>query len=97
MKKKPTTPRDLKELAAFIADRATSESKPDEPEQPQENSAAVGLGRPGGMKGIKKVIDTGQSNHGERETALLFECCAAIPHRSACRRAGVSQADVFAE
>jgi len=83
MKKKPTTPRDLNQLAAFIADRATSESKPDEPEQPQENPAAVEFSRLGGMKGVKKVIGGGQSNQGARKITLLFEFSAAIPHRYA--------------
>jgi len=51
--RKSKTPRDLNELAAFIVDQATSEGKPQEPEQPQKNPAAVALGRLGGLKGGK--------------------------------------------
>ena len=38
---KTKTPRDVNQLAAFIAERATSDSKPDQPEEPQKNPAAV--------------------------------------------------------
>lgn len=48
MKKKP--PRDINQLAAFIAEQAT---RPGQPEEPQKNPAAVELGRLGGKKGGK--------------------------------------------
>jgi hypothetical protein len=51
--KKSKTPKDLNVLASFIVDRATSEGKPQEPEGPQKNPAAVELGRLGGKKGGK--------------------------------------------
>ncbi len=51
--KKSKTPRDLNQLASFIVDQATSEDKPQEPEGPQKNPAAVELGRLGGKKGGK--------------------------------------------
>ena len=50
MKKRP---KDLNQLAAFITDQATSDSKPEHPEEPQKNPAAVELGRLGGKKGGK--------------------------------------------
>ncbi len=46
-------PKDINQLAAFIADQATTEEKPQEPEEPQKNPAAVELGRLGGKKGGK--------------------------------------------
>lgn len=49
--KKSTTPKDLNQMAAFIVDQATNESKPEEPKQPVKNQAAVELGRLGGKKG----------------------------------------------
>jgi hypothetical protein len=51
--KKSKTPRDINQLAAFIAGQATSDSKPDQPAEPQKNPAAVELGRLGGLKGGK--------------------------------------------
>jgi hypothetical protein len=51
--KKSKTPRDINQLAAFIAEQATSDSKPDQPVEPQKNPAAVALGRLGGKKGGK--------------------------------------------
>jgi hypothetical protein len=51
--KKSKTPRDINQLAAFIAEQATSDSKPDQPAEPQKNPAAVELGRLGGKKGGK--------------------------------------------
>jgi hypothetical protein len=51
--KRVKLPRELNELAAFIVDQATSEGKPQEPEGPQKNPAAVALGRLGGKKGGK--------------------------------------------
>jgi hypothetical protein len=51
--KKSKTPRDINQLAAFIAEQATSDSKPDHPEERQKNPAAVELGRLGGKKGGK--------------------------------------------
>ena len=42
--------RDVNELARSIVDEATGEA-PAEPEQPVKNSAAVELGRRGGLKG----------------------------------------------
>jgi hypothetical protein len=53
MIKKPKTPRDINKLAAFIAEQATSDPKPDQPIEPQKNPAAVELGRLGGKKGGK--------------------------------------------
>jgi hypothetical protein len=53
MTKKSKPPRDINQLAAFIAEQATSDSKPDQPEEPQKNPAAVALGRLGGKKGGK--------------------------------------------
>jgi hypothetical protein len=53
MTKKSKTPRDINQLAAFIAEQATSDSKPEQPEAPQKNQAAVELGRLGGLKGGK--------------------------------------------
>jgi hypothetical protein len=53
MTKKSKPPRDINQLAAFIAEQATSDSKPDLPEIPQKNPAAVALGRLGGQKGGK--------------------------------------------
>ncbi len=53
MTKKSKTPRDINQLAAFIAEQATSDSKPEQPEEPQKNPAAVALGRLGGQKGGK--------------------------------------------
>jgi hypothetical protein len=53
MAKKPKTPRDINQLAAFIAEQATSDPKRDQPEEPQKNQAAVELGRLGGLKGGK--------------------------------------------
>jgi hypothetical protein len=53
MAKKSKTPRDINRLAAFIAEQATSDPKPDQPEGPQKNPAAVELGRLGGKKGGK--------------------------------------------
>jgi len=53
MIKKIKTPRDINQLAAFIAEQATSDPKPDQPEGPQKNQAAVELGRLGGKKGGK--------------------------------------------
>jgi hypothetical protein len=47
----------LNELAAFIVDQATSEGKPQEPEERQKNPAAVELGRLGGKKGGKARAD----------------------------------------
>jgi hypothetical protein len=52
MAKKPKTPRDINQLAAFIAEQAT-DPKPDQPEEPSKNPAAVELGRLGGLKGGK--------------------------------------------
>lgn len=49
--KKPKTPKDLNQLAAFIVDQATNEDKPEVQEEPQKNPAAVELGRLGGKKG----------------------------------------------
>jgi len=49
--KRTKTPRDLNKLAASIAEQATSDPKPDQPEKPQKNPAAVELGRLGGKKG----------------------------------------------
>ena len=51
--KKSKTPRDINRLAAFIAEQATSDSKPEQPEERQKNPAAVELGRLGGKKGGK--------------------------------------------
>jgi hypothetical protein len=51
--KKSKTPRDINQLAAFIAEQATSDSKPDQPSEPHKNPAAVELGRRGGLKGGK--------------------------------------------
>jgi len=53
MTKKSKTPRDINQLAAFIAEQATSDPKPDQPDEPQKNQAAVELGRLGGKKGGK--------------------------------------------
>ena len=53
MEKKPKRPKDINELAAFIAEQATSDSKPDQSEEPQKNPHAVALGRLGGKKGGK--------------------------------------------
>jgi len=53
MMKKSKTPRDINQLAAFIAEQATSDSKPDQPEGPQKDPLAVELGRRGGLKGGK--------------------------------------------
>jgi hypothetical protein len=53
MTKKSKTPQDINQLAAFIAEQATSDSKPDLPAEPQKNQAAVELGRLGGQKGGK--------------------------------------------
>jgi hypothetical protein len=51
--KKSKTPRDINQLAAFMAEQATSDSKPEQPEEHQKNPAAVELGRLGGKKGGK--------------------------------------------
>lgn len=52
MPAKPKRPRDLNQLAKFIVDRSTDETK--EPEvKPEKNAAAVALGRLGGIKGGK--------------------------------------------
>jgi hypothetical protein len=53
MGKKIKTPRDVNQLAAFIAELASTDSKPDLPEKPSKNPAAVELGRLGGKKGGK--------------------------------------------
>jgi hypothetical protein len=53
MTKKSKTSRDINRLAAFMAEQATSDPKPDLPEGPQKNPAAVALGRLGGQKGGK--------------------------------------------
>jgi hypothetical protein len=53
MGEKSKTPRELNQLAAFIAEQATSDSKLDHPAEPQKNPAAVELGRLGGKKGGK--------------------------------------------
>jgi hypothetical protein len=53
MTKKSKPPRDINQLAAFIAEQATSDSKPEQSEGPQKNQAAVELGRLGGKKGGK--------------------------------------------
>ncbi len=53
MIKKSKTPRDINQLAAFIAEQVTSDPKPDQPAEPQKNPAAVELGRLGGQKGGK--------------------------------------------
>jgi hypothetical protein len=53
MTKKSKPPRDINQLAAFIAEQVTSDPKPDLPEGPQKNQAAVELGRLGGKKGGK--------------------------------------------
>jgi hypothetical protein len=45
-------PRDPNQLAKFIVDQATDEEKPAEL-APEKNSAAVALGRLGGLKGGK--------------------------------------------
>ena len=50
MKKRP---KDLNELAAFITEQATSDSKPEQAEVKEKNPAAVELGRLGGKKGGK--------------------------------------------
>jgi hypothetical protein len=51
--KKSKTPRDVNQLAAFIAEQATSDYKPDQSAERQKNPAAVELGRLGGKKGGK--------------------------------------------
>ncbi|MFZ0942880.1 MAG: hypothetical protein WB930_19755 [Syntrophobacteraceae bacterium] len=51
--KKSKAPRDINQLAAFIAEQATSDSKPEQSTGPQKNPAAVELGRRGGLKGGK--------------------------------------------
>jgi hypothetical protein len=53
MTKKSKPPRDINQLAAFIAEQATSDPKLDQPEKLQKNPAAVALGRLGGKKGGK--------------------------------------------
>jgi len=53
MTKKSKTPRDINQLAALIAEQATSDPKPDQQGEPQKNPAAVALGRLGGKKGGK--------------------------------------------
>lgn len=56
MTKKSKPPRDINQLAAFIAEQATSDPKPDQQQdasEPQKNQAAVELGRLGGKKGGK--------------------------------------------
>jgi len=55
MPKRSRKPRDLNSLAASIVEQATDESAPGrapEPE-PEQNAAAVALGRRGGLKGGK--------------------------------------------
>lgn len=46
-------PRDLNQLAFSIVQQSTSDPKPEQPEGPQKNPAAVELGRLGGLKGGK--------------------------------------------
>ena len=53
MAKKSETPRDINQLAAFIAEKATSDSMLDQSEEPQKNPAAIELGRLGGKEGRK--------------------------------------------
>jgi len=53
MTKKSKTPRDINQLAAFIAEQTTADPKPDQSAEPQKNPAAVELGRLGGKKGGK--------------------------------------------
>lgn len=53
MTKKSKTPRDINQLAAFIADQAISDPKPEQPAEPQKNPAAVEPGRLGRKKGGK--------------------------------------------
>jgi hypothetical protein len=52
MPKRSSKPRDLNRLAASIVDEATDELS-SAPEQPVKNSAAVELGRRGGLVGGK--------------------------------------------
>ena len=53
MIKKSKTPRDINQLAASIEEQATPDPKPEQPQGPQKNQAAVELGRLGGLKGGK--------------------------------------------
>lgn len=54
MPKRPSTPRDLNQLAKFIVDQATGQvPKQREPHVEKKNPAAVALGRLGGLKGGK--------------------------------------------
>ncbi len=55
MAKKSETPRDINQLAAFIAEKATSDSMLDQSEEPQKNPAAVELGRLGGKARTDKL------------------------------------------
>lgn len=52
MPKRSSKPRDLNKLAASIVDEATDEPPP-QADEPEKNSAAVELGRRGGLKGGK--------------------------------------------
>lgn len=53
MEKKPKRPKDINQLAALIAEQATSDPKPDQAEEPTKDPLAVELGRRGGLKGGK--------------------------------------------
>jgi len=53
MPKRSSKPRDLNRLAASIVGDATDETPKAEPPGPQKDSAAVSLGRRGGLKGGK--------------------------------------------
>ncbi|HYA40603.1 MAG TPA: hypothetical protein VEF34_04840 [Syntrophobacteraceae bacterium] len=71
--KKPNNPKDVNKLAAFIADQATSDPKPDQPEIPQKNPAAIALGRLGGKKGGKAraaVLSAERKHEIARKAAL---------------------------
>lgn len=50
-------PVDLNSLAASIVNDATDEDKPDEPADDGKDSAAVALGRRGGLKGGRARAD----------------------------------------
>ena len=49
---------DISQLAKSIVDRATGENEDTEKIQPKKNSAAVALGRLGGLKGGKARADS---------------------------------------
>jgi len=74
MAKKSKPPRDPDQLAAVIADQATSDSKPDQSGKPQKNPAAVAFGRRGGLVGGRAQRNCPQSSERkveERNTVSL--------------------------